>query len=254
MEWLESDWFFRMLEQHGKTPRDKLVAMFTVAGLWVSAPGMREKFPQHAAPIPGGKLKGYLIGLASAAKANEPAMLASQLLILLHGALSEELRNPDAKALENARLAAQAVIQKSCDAGRKNVAQWAVSGSVTFALVAGLAWHMAQPAADAPATYLASNRQAPKPAYVHTGLNPSEMEAVLTLQENINRGACPAPQLLALPQGQATAYMNAIHFRTPENLEADRANLRAFLDWFNRTRATECYFAPSNGHTLVTWR
>jgi hypothetical protein len=83
--------------------------------------------------------------------------------------------------------------------------------------------------------------------------NPDSVEAVLALQEQIAKGVCPAPQLLALPQGQVTAYMNVIHFRTPDDPVADRENIRAFLAWFERTRSSECYQPPSNGHTTVAW-
>lgn len=85
------------------------------------------------------------------------------------------------------------------------------------------------------------------------GISPSEMEATLVLHEQIEKGVCPAPQLLVLPPGQMTAYMNVINFRTPENPTADRENIRAFLAWFNKTRSSECYIPPANGHTTVTW-
>jgi hypothetical protein len=259
MELLNSEWFFKMVDAGGKTPADKLLAVFHVTKTWIAAPGIRETFtqPSHHAPQACTALKAFLTGIATAAQSGNPPMLASQLAILLQGAIAEELRDPGLNALEKAEQAAQAVIQASCRRhGRKNLAKWATASAAGLAAAVALAWQQVPDWHETPTMRTASvTSHAMRPvAYIPNGLAPTELEAVLTLQEQINRGACPAPQLLALPQGQVTAYMNAIHFRTPENPEADRANIRAFLAWFDRTRATECYYPPVNGHTLVAWR
>jgi hypothetical protein len=258
MELLESDWFFRMVEHRGRTPDAKLAAVFTVTGEWISAPGIKEGFVGRQAVPAGSRLRTYLIETAQSARASDPAALVTQLLILLQGAIAEELRDPHAKALQNAAAASRAVIARACrQHGRKRVAQWSAAASLTLAFAAGLLWQMLPHAPSDGRNTVTAMQDKP---YLRTavplpsGINPSEMEAVLALQEKFNLGICPAPHLLALPQGQATAYMNVIQFRTPDDPDADRANLHAFLVWFNQSRASECYYAPSNGHTLVNWR
>lgn len=256
MELLESAWFFKMVEQHGSTPAARLVAVFTVAGQWVSAPGIREMFAAQAGRLHAAvSLKNWLADTAAAAKADHPGMLASQLTILLQGALAEELRTPGSQALADAAKAAEAVVANACRGKRRYAARYAIAASLALVSVgATLAWHAHSPApatvmtAEAPVTV--AYRVSAQP----TGVSPAEMEAVLNLQERIERGICPPPNLLQLPQGQATAYLNAVNFRTPENPEADRRNIRAFLAWFEEARARECYFSPHNGHTQTVWR
>lgn len=259
MQLFDSEWFFRMVEQQGHTPAARLAAVFIVAGQWISAPGIKETFAsQHSLQV-NSRLKSYLTETAQSAKAENPAMLAAQLIILLQGAISEELRQPGINALQNAASAAQAVITHACQPIRsRRSIPWSAVASLAIVMTTAIIWHLyPQPAKVVLVNTASANRHS---AYVQaamtspTGFSPSEIEEVLNLQEQFNRGTCAAPHLLALPPGQVTAYMDAIHFRTPENPEADRENLHAFLVWFNQTRASECYFPQANGHTLVTWR
>lgn len=261
MELLESQWFLRMVEAGGKTPADKLIAVFNVTRNWISAPGIHEMFV-HSYPADRthacASLRDYLTDIAAAARAHNPPLLASQLVILLHGAIAEEIRNPATGALDEAATAARAIVARACATPRKQRRLLQAMGGITAIAVLVAAMSLLPLARQAwlPATppALALAPQAPLlVAAVPTGASPDELAAVLDLQRSIEDGHCPAPQLLALPQGQVTAYMNAINFRTPDNPAADRANMRAFLAWFRETRSSECYFAPSNGHTTVAW-
>lgn len=252
-----SAWFFRLVEEEARSPADRLLAIFRVAEKWMAAPGIRESLVAHMADRPhpfhgDAELRGFLIGLAHASGAQKPDILAHHLLILLQGALIEELRSPELHALTEARNAAQAVITQSRPRLRQRKLATATLGGVAATLLIGLGFwqlgigpmqHQSKPIVVAQA----SQHTAP------IGINPSDMEAVLTLHEQFERGICPAPHLMALPPGQVTAYTNVINFRTPENPAADRENLRAFMTWFNKTQSTECYFAPKNGHTTATW-
>lgn len=259
MQLLDSEWFFRMVEQQGRTPAARLEAVFTVTGQWISAPGIKETFVgQQSLPVDS-RLKAYLIDTARSAKVDNPAMLAMQLTILLQGAISEELREPGINALQNATSAAQAVIAQTCRPNRNaRSIPWSAVASLAIVMTTAIIWHLyPQPAKTPMISASALTRHSPYVQAAMTapaGFNPSEIEEVLNLQEQFDRGICATPHLIALPPGQVTAYMDAIHFRTPENPEADRENLHAFLVWFNQTRASECYFPPANGHTLVTWR
>lgn len=257
MKLLESDWFYRMVESQGKTPQDKLLAVYTVIGQWMTAPGIKEMLAGDPAPLPTLQLKTYLTNTALAARAENPAMLAAQLMILLQGAIAEELRDPGIHAMENAAKAAHSIVIRSCQSGRRRLAvKWPVAGLAASILVGTLIWHAAPVLTDP----LQNQATTPYATQSHVamalpqGVNPTEIETALNLQEQFNRGVCPAPHLMALPPGQMTAYMNVIHFRAPENPEADRANLHAFLIWYEQARATECYYAPVNGHTLSKWR
>lgn len=254
---LESQWFFRMVEDEARTPAERLLAVFRVTEKWITAPGIREALAASYAEHSYGmqaclQLRKFLSGLAASAGAEKPEVLANHLVILLQGAIAEELRNPELRAMSEAANAAQAVIAQSRPHRRRRAALFSAGGIAASALAAFMGWHLLPAHHQPQATHtviLASNQAVLLPA----GISPSEMEAVLTLHEQFTRGICPAPHLLALPQGQMTAYMNVINFRTPENPAADRKNLKAFMAWFNKTQSTECYFAPRNGHTTVAW-
>lgn len=259
MELFESQWFFRMVDATGRAPADKLLAVFSVTRNWISAPGMRAMFTQtysteNACLHSCASLKEYLTEIAASARARNPSILASQLVILLQGAIAEEMRNPAAGALDEALSAARAVIDRACAAQQKQRRLLQSMGGVTAAavLVAAISLHpLSQQALQATAPQ-AQHAQIMNTA-LPTNTSPDEIAAILALKRSIDDGRCPAPQLLALPQGQVTAYMNATKFRTPENPVADQQNMRAFLAWFKEARASECYFPPSNGHTTVAW-
>jgi hypothetical protein len=254
MELLESTWFFRMVEQQGKSPEKRLLAIFSVTENWIAAPGIRERMLQSQAPdyflYNCSKLKEFLTGIAISAHARNPISLVNQLVILLQGAIAEEMRNPEARAIVEAGQAAQAIIAEACSR-KRNTLRYSLGGMAAAAVIAAVGMH---PAVKAQWSPMPVNPRVLASAEVtRVNFNPDSTEAVLALQERIAQGVCPAPQLLALPPGQVTAYMNVIHFRTPDDPIADRENLRAFLAWFERTRSSECYQPPANGHTTVAW-
>lgn len=256
---LESDWFFQMVERGGKTPAEQLLAIFSITEHWIAAPGIRDSFLQtytgqghllHTC----NQLKHLLARLAAAARVEKPEILASHLVILLQGAIVEELRNPSMHPLAEAARAAQAVIAISREnPGRKQFVRLSAAGVAASIVAAVLVWHSHSSPDIRPLPLTIASTSASFVA-MPVGINPSEMEATLVLHEQIEKGVCPAPQLMVLPQGQMTAYMNVINFRTPENPAADRENIRAFLAWYNLARSSECYMPPVNGHTTVTWK
>lgn len=263
MNLLDSAWFQRMVEAAGQRPADQLIAVFSVTKQWISAPGIREQFalaypPEQPRMHPCTELKRRLTGIATSAHARQPAVLASQLAILLQGAIAEEMRSPGSEALDEAANAARAVIRHACGRSGRERRALAVGGALAMAgLIFGLSGHDLWHDASTPAL-LTHNRNLPPPqpsttAPRNPAISPDEMVEFIALQREIGAGHCPAPQLLVLPPGQATAYMNALNARTPEDPAADRANMRAFLAWFKQSLSTECYYPPSNGHTAVTW-
>ncbi|MDR2219138.1 MAG: hypothetical protein LBE24_00970 [Methylobacillus sp.] len=247
---LESPWFFKMVEQQGHTPKERLLAVFSVLDAWLSAPGIREQFDGDFVLYRNRELADFLTKIAVAARARQPEILADQLIILLRGGIAEDVRDPNSGAIRAAGKAAQVIIAETC-APRNTIRHWVMGGAAAaFAAIAVLA----------PATYFSSTSgmvataapalavAPPPPAY-----NSDNIEAVLALQEKIAHGICPAPELMVLPPGQVTAYMNTINSRAPDDPDADRENLREFLAWFKQHRLSECYMPPSNGHTNVAW-
>ena len=255
---LESPWFFRMVESEAKAPVDRLLAVFRVTANWMAAPGIRDALVESYASQGSGmhagvKLKEFLSGLAVSAGVEKPDVLASHLVILLQCAIAEELRDPEQHAMAHAAHAARAVIAQSrAHIRRRRLALLSAGGIAATVLATVMGWQLLMPFQQ-PAVTNTLALASGKALLLPTGISPSDMEAVLALHEQLERGVCPAPQLLALPPGQMTAYMNVINFRSPENPVADRENIKAFLAWYELARARECYFAPKNGHTTVAW-
>lgn len=255
---LESPWFFRMVEDASARPVDRLLAVFKVTQNWIAAPGIRDSLSQSFASHGYGmhnllQLREFIARLATSAGAEKPDVLANHLIILLQGAIAEELRNPELHAMAEAANAARAVIEQSRPHLRRRRLALLSLGGIAASLLAGfVSWHLLMQAprtAPANTVIIASS----KAILVPTGVSPSDMEAVLNLHEQFTRGVCQSPQLLMLPPGQMTAYTNAINFRTPDDPAADRENLRALMAWFRKTQSADCYYAPKNGHTTASW-
>ncbi len=255
---LESPWFFRMVEEASSKPVDRLLAVFKVTQNWIAAPGIRDALTQSFASHGYGmhnllQLRQFIASLAKSAGAEKPDVLANHLLILLQGAIAEELRNPELHAMTEAANAARAVIEQSRpQVRRRRMALLSVGGIAASVMAGLLSWHLLTPApqqATGNTVIIASS----KAILLPTGVSPSDMEAVLNLHEQFTRGVCQSPQLLMLPPGQMTAYTNAINFRTPDDPVADRENLRALMAWFRKTQSADCYYAPKNGHTTASW-
>jgi AcrR family transcriptional regulator len=95
------DWLFRRMAALGKTPREQLLAAFDALAEWVVEPGFRgcmfvkaaSEFQEVDNPIhaQAARHKALLLehfrDLAALAGANDPALLARQLLILKEGAI-----------------------------------------------------------------------------------------------------------------------------------------------------------------------
>jgi hypothetical protein len=244
MQLLESEWFFRMVERQSRTASDRLVEVFRVTEQWLTAPGIREQIEDVS--LITASLRDYLVETARAAGAADPEGLSVQLLMLLQGAVAEELRNREAHALRYAAEAAQVVVARACrDTQRRLVWRWSVAASLLIAAVSGLLWF----------EYVAVQEvemvaQTPDTTFMRTvvpvpgGVDPTTMAAAFSLQKKVEHGICPPPHLHTLPTDQMTAYMNVISYRKPENPLADRAHLKAFLAWYEDTMARECYYPP----------
>lgn len=256
----ESPWFLRMVESQTTRPRERLIAVFRVAEQWISAPGMRELLQQQygdSRPTLLGDtpLRRFLVETASATRAADPITLASQLIILLQGALAEELRDADAQALRGATQAAQAIVHASCQEsarhpGYRNLVVGAIAAASMCALSLplfhdGVGPKMPSLPRDEPSLTITST-QTP-------GISPDTLKAMLVLHHRLETGICPVPQQLAMNDQQIAGYQTIVHFQNGHPRDINWQDARAFMDWYGNTLATACYMPPSNGHTNVAW-
>jgi len=252
MNLLASPWFFSMVEKRGSSPKQKLLAVFSISRDWLAAPGIGEQFSLEmnaAAHQSIQHLSQFLTRLAEAAKAANPAVLSNQLSLLLMGAITEQQRNPQSPAMEEAMQAAQVLIDMACQRNH-NKHYFFIGGIAASLFACFLGWKMLMSHNSMPVMHMASY---PVHIVQTNSLSPDEVEAVLALHSQILSGECRAPHLAMLPQGQMSAYMNVIEFRKPDDPVADEANIRAFMTWFNTIHATECYPRHSNDHINTVW-
>ncbi|MCE9632554.1 MAG: hypothetical protein K8Q92_00010 [Methylophilales bacterium] len=252
MNLLASPWFFSMVEKRGSSPKQRLLAVFSISRDWLAAPGIGEQFSLEinaAAHQSIQHLSQFLTRLAEAAKATNPAVLSNQLSLLLIGAITEQQRNPQSPVMEEAMHAAQVLIDMACK--RNHTKHYAYLGGFAASVMACfLGWKLLMPNDNAPIMHVAGY---PLHIVQANHLSPDEVEAVLALHSQILSGECRAPHLAMLPQGQMSAYMNVIEFRKPDDPVADEANIRAFMTWFSTIHATECYPHHTNDHINTVW-
>jgi len=253
-------WFFKLVENSGKSPTEQLLAVFGVVENLLQAPDIRERLQRE---FPGEthclfearEFNAFLARLAETAGMAAPSAVAQQLGILLQGAIAEELRNPGIGALGEAGKVAQVVVYKSKKKPfidfMPKLAWASAGGMAALLLVVSAGWPLARtvvlPEHQVIRVALHESRAA------QPGVSPDEIDAALMLHEKIEQGICRAPHLLVLPPGQVTAYMNVVEARKPDDPVADGRNLREFLAWYDKIKSTECYDRPLNGHTAVTW-
>lgn len=254
MHILESPWFTGLVEKRAESAKGRLQAVFSIAGEWLAAPGIREQFsPELGVPSDFPQLKGLLAREALRAGAAQHEVLATQLLMLLTGAIAEQLRQPSLSVMQDATKASETLIHNACRNPRSR--KLAASGIAAGVLLAGLAIFLHQPAFHNPsqATSTLVHYQAPMVATTPASLSPDEIEAVLALHDRIARGECRAPHMAMLPPGQTAAYMNIVELRGSRDPVSDGASVRAFMTWFSKVEATECYPKHTNDHINTVW-
>ena len=121
------NWFMRTVERLGKTPRDRLLAIFDVLEEWfsgkdysgcmfinASADFARPDDPIHmAAGEHKNLILNYVRELTKSAGAAEPGALAHGLMLLMEGAIVMSYVANDRNAAANAKKAAEALITQA---------------------------------------------------------------------------------------------------------------------------------------------
>jgi hypothetical protein len=259
MDILNSAWLLDMLKKAGGKPADQVLALFSCVENWMAAPGIREQFVErihadtlllHECPA----LAQRLQELASAAGVQQPPVFVSQVLMLLQGAIAEEIRSPASGAFHAAREAVRALLLTARGGRNLNGKRYALLAGGAVAALVMLAGVQVLGERDHGSFHQKTQAALQRGTAVVTAqISPDVVEEVLTLQKQIDAGICPSPQLLTMPQDQMATYMDLIHFRRSDHPGADSARLRDFLAWYNQNRSWECYYPPANGHTSVAW-
>lgn len=247
MEFLNSAWLLRMIEQAGTQPVAKLLAVYTLAETWLQAPGVRQclhaelNAAAHAAIAPDTpELRAHLLALASAARLQQPGMLVNQMLMLLQGGLAAELRHPEMGALSAAHEAARLIILQArpsllvrADQAIRHSGYAAACVAVTV-----LAMHIWP---DQPPSASNSPQTGYAQAEVSGDIAPELLLKAFALRKSLEAGTCPSPNFFSMPREQVTVYMDVVHSRLANNPAMNNQRLENFLSWYEQQRAWECY-------------
>ena len=192
-----------MADKAGATPVLRISALFQILQDWVELPGMREQCRDALRDDDGqAMLKAYLLQLVQAAGVAFPDMVASQVHMLLLGALNEALRQPASPALQHGADAALLLVNPRRPGHR--TAGLATAASV--ALLAGL-------------LLLLAVRQQPEFSAARPGLvaaaitavpSPDKLAALYHLHDQIRSASCSYPQALMLAPEQRAPFLESV--------------------------------------------
>lgn len=257
MNLLNSEWLIRMIDGSAKKPTDKLLAVYFLLDAWFNAPGIREKLladdlgmksVMQTCPA----LSAHLVKLAAQAGLRNPPVVVTQMLILLQGAIAEELRSPGMGALITAQQAAKFVVDQARPALIARV-EYAlrVGGYVaSLAAMSMLAVYFWPSASSNTAQYVQQDAGMPGGGMI-AEIDADLLIKALALKRSMAAGICPAPNFSSIPREQLPVYMGVVQSRLSGNPELDTQRLRTFLVWYEQNRAWECFSKADNKQRTI---
>lgn len=257
MDLLNSSWLIRMIEGSGKKPAEKLLCLYSLLDHWLSAPGIRDTvLEQYSSPNVVAQacpaLSAHLLHLATEAKLHNPPAVVAQLMILLQGAMAEELRNPGRGALLIAQEAARGVLTGARPrlAARVEKSLMASGYAAVVAAVTILGVHFWPAGQQHQAQFFQPDTGYQEVAAV-SAIEPVLLLRALAFKHNIQSGICPAPSYASVPQNQLPTYMHVVQSGLSSNPGLDSRKLEAFLAWYEQHRAWECYSKTQNKQKTI---
>jgi len=208
---LQSDWLIRMLDKSGRPASHKLLALFNILDDLLSSPIAQQTPTPEASSYPSDRLQNYLTSQARLAGARLPDMLANQLYFMALSACQEKLLHPQSSALQQAKQAAQALI----DVQTKREINWlairnygVVMLTLFLGIMGGYYWHMQV----TPDTSLqAKIPDDPPPAHpLSQEASPSETAAIYSRLETMKHGDCRLLEAIQLPERLKSVYIENI--------------------------------------------
>jgi len=208
---LQSDWLIRMLDKSGRPASHKLLALFNILDDLLSSPIAQQTPTPAAGTHQVDRLQSYLTTQAHLAGARLPDMLANQLYFMALSACQEKLLHPQSSALQQAKQAAQALI----DVQTKREINWlairnygVVMLTLFFGIMGGYYWHMQ---VTPNPVMQAKTVEYPPPAHpLSHEASPSETAAIYGRLETMKHGDCRLIEAIQLPERLKSIYIENI--------------------------------------------
>lgn len=235
MNIFSSGWLQRMADKVGKTPADRIHAVFQILQDWLEAPGMRQQL--RDAPLDAASqqaLKAYLQQLVEASGAANPAVVTVQLHMMLLGALNEEMRQPGSQALEHGRTAALLLLASQLPDRRVNSANIALAASVV--LMVGImsmffTQQQPEPSATGPMQLI---------AIAPVAANPDKVAAMYHLHDQMRTANCSYPQALMLAPEQRAPFLENV-----VNGNLSKIQPESMIMINQLYQKVDCYYPPA---------
>jgi hypothetical protein len=204
MNIFSSGWLQRMVDKAGNTPARRIQVLFQILQDWSDVPGFRQQLHDVMSDKTGQRaLKAYLLQLVEASKVTHSDLVASQVHMILLGALNEELRQPGSQALEHAGQAAVLLINAQLPARKVSYGRMAIAASVMLmAGVLALLYTGQQPEQISmhPQTIAA----------ISAAPSPESVAALYRMHEKMQAANCSYPQALMMAPEQRAPFLENV--------------------------------------------
>jgi hypothetical protein len=230
-----SGWLQHMADKAGKTPADRIHAVFQILQDWIEAPGMRQQLQD--APLDAASqqaLKSYLQQLVEATGVTNPAVVTVQLHMMLLGALNEEMRQPGSQALEHGRTAALLLLTSQLPDRRVNSVNIALAASVVLMVgILSMFFTQQQPelSATSPMRLVAIAPVAP---------SPEKVAAIYHLHDQMLAANCSYPQALMLAPEQRAPFLENV-----VNGNLSKIQPESMIMINQLYQKVDCYYPPA---------
>lgn len=202
-----------MLQKSGRTPQQRLLAMFDILEDWLHAPAVRDGLEiDHLFPRAAHALEAFLAKDAKLLGAAMPELLAQQLYFIALTALKEEIARPDSGSIKHARIAANALLkaQKQQNISvSKPVAYGMAASFFAFIAIGGLMFSAQAFGTKTPVT-VAGVKPQPLPTPTALIASPSQTAELFASLEQMRKGTCHFPEALQLPDSEKAVYMENV--------------------------------------------
>lgn len=232
-----SDWLKRMVIKSAASPEARIFNLFGILQDWMEAPGIREQLSRLDA-ADHFELHAFIYTLVTDAKLPDSEKLAFQLQFLLLGALSDELRNPGNKAMEQAGEAAAVMIAAAQPAGLNQAHRLAAVSFGMLALMIGAMVLM--PISMPPEPVLHAKQTIPVHAVIPASAQPDRLAAIYQLHDKLQTGQCSYPQALMMAADQRALFLDGVV--NIDRLNTATTNLDEVSQLYQKV---DCSFAPA---------
>jgi len=213
MDILNSAWFLGMLKKSGRTPQQRLLAMFDILEDWLHAPAVRDALiTDPLYPQAGHALVTFLAQDAKSLGAAMPELLAQQLYFIALTALKEEIASPDSGSIKHARIAANALLkaQKQKNISVPKPIAYGLAASLFASIAIASMMFSSQAFGTKTPVQVAAAKPQPSPTPPTLIASPSQTAELFASLEQMRKGTCHFPEALQLPDSEKAVYIENV--------------------------------------------